>query len=295
MPKVFISYSYDNDDHIKWVNNLATHLRANGVDVIFDQFETKLGSDLALFMEQGLSISNRVICICSEIYNQKANAGMSGTGYEKRIICGDLIKDSSTTWVIPLIRNNSTNNKLPTFLHALKYIDFEDDCKYEEMYYDLLRDIYDQRNLPPLGNNPFVHNQDILGKISEMNEIVSALYCTNNHAGKESFNYLRNGKKFVIGNDLFKFDTQWSDADGNSIYAYRDNVKAIACASGNMSIKNFDITRYDFSSRAIQVFIGENVIWINEYGKILITKIENLEYKSNHEHMLTILYKILEI
>ena len=106
MPKVFISYSYDDDTHIAWVSDLASKLRANGVDVIFDQFETRLGSDLPLFMEQGLSKSSRVICICSDTFNQKANSGRAGVYYEKRIICNELVGDSSSAWVIPLIRNN---------------------------------------------------------------------------------------------------------------------------------------------------------------------------------------------
>ena len=41
-PKVFISYSWDtengDDEHKKWVRDLATKLRSHGVDVILDQF-----------------------------------------------------------------------------------------------------------------------------------------------------------------------------------------------------------------------------------------------------------------
>lgn len=65
-PKVFFSYSHDSEEHISWVLQLATRLRSNGVDVILDRWNTKLGSDLASFMERGLSKSQRVVCICSE-------------------------------------------------------------------------------------------------------------------------------------------------------------------------------------------------------------------------------------
>ena len=88
-PKVFISYSWDtengDDEHKKWVRDLATKLRSHGVDVILDQFDLRLGDDLPFFMEQGLTISHLVICICSEKYTEKANAGKKGVGYEKRI------------------------------------------------------------------------------------------------------------------------------------------------------------------------------------------------------------------
>ena len=66
-PKVFISYSWDtengDDEHKKWVRDLATKLRSHGVDVILDQFDLRLGDDLPFFMEQGLTISHLVICI----------------------------------------------------------------------------------------------------------------------------------------------------------------------------------------------------------------------------------------
>lgn len=65
-PKVFISYSHDSEDHKDWVLQLATRLRSNGVDIIFDRWNLQLGRDLPSFMEQGLSKSNRIICVCSE-------------------------------------------------------------------------------------------------------------------------------------------------------------------------------------------------------------------------------------
>ena len=65
IPEVFISYSHDNEEHKQWVLQLATRLRLNGVDIILDRWNLKLGSDLASFMERGLSKSQRIICICS--------------------------------------------------------------------------------------------------------------------------------------------------------------------------------------------------------------------------------------
>ena len=86
-PKLFISYSWDNeinDNHKKWVLKLASDLRHHGVDVILDQWDARLGNDLAFFMEQGLTESQLVICICSEQYVIKANNLKGGIGYEKR-------------------------------------------------------------------------------------------------------------------------------------------------------------------------------------------------------------------
>ncbi|MBP6367951.1 MAG: toll/interleukin-1 receptor domain-containing protein [Nitrosomonas sp.] len=294
MPKVFISYSYDDDTHIAWVSDLASKLRANGVDVIFDQFETRLGSDLPLFMEQGLSKSSRVICICSDTFNQKANSGRAGVYYEKRIICNELVGDSSSAWVIPLIRNNKSQKKLPTFLSALKYISFEDDGKFKENFYDLLRDLHDQNSLPPLGGNPFEHNPDVLGKIDETIQISKTLSITKKSNGTDTFNYLSNSGNYTVGTGLYEFKTHWSTASNHSVHAYNDHVRAIACTSNEIDINNFNLEEYDFSSRARTANIGESVIWINNNGKILVTKIEKISIENTQKNWLTITYQTLE-
>jgi len=53
-PKVFVSYSHDSEEHKAWVLQLSTRLRSNGVDVILDRWNLKLGSDIAHFMEKGI-------------------------------------------------------------------------------------------------------------------------------------------------------------------------------------------------------------------------------------------------
>lgn len=295
MQKVFISYSYDSESHIAWVNDLASRLRTNGVDVIFDKFETKIGTDLPLFMEQGLSQSKRVLCICSDTYNQKANSGSAGVGYEKRIICSEIIKDSSTAWVIPVIRNNTGINKLPAFLSSLKYISFENDAEYADKYYELLRELHDQSNLPSLGKNPFEHDNTVIGKIDEMNSIASSLSFTNKFSGTEEINYLSNSGVYVIGTGLYEFKTNWSDNGLQSIHTYRDNVKAIACTSEEIDTDKFDLSKYDFSTRARTACLGDTVIWINQNGKILITKINDIKYENNQKHWVSFSYRIIGV
>jgi len=74
-----------------------------------------LGSDIAKFIEQGLSESDRIIMICTENYVEKANVGKGGVGYEKMIMTAELMEDLDSNKIIPLIRNNNTM-KTPTFI-----------------------------------------------------------------------------------------------------------------------------------------------------------------------------------
>jgi len=293
-PKVFISYSHDDENHKVWVKELAIKLRNNGIDIIMDQF-TPLGTDLSLFMEKGLSESHKVLCICSMIYNEKANAGISGVNYEKRIICKELMKETSSTWVIPIIRNNQSDEKLPMFLSGIKYISFDDDAQFSTKYYELLEELHSKRYIPPIGKNPFDHNSSVIGKINEMNQITKVLSSSLNLSGKVRFNYLTNSNNFIFGSEENEFKTHWSSAGYNTIHAYKDYVYAIAITSEEIILDELSIQKYDFSSRTRTASIGDTLIWINQYGKILLTKIDKIEFENSQKHWVELSYQIIPI
>ena len=75
IPKAFVSYSHDSQEHKKWVLDFATRLRNSGVDAILDQWELQPGDDLPHFMEKYLRTSDRVLMICTDQYVEKANTG----------------------------------------------------------------------------------------------------------------------------------------------------------------------------------------------------------------------------
>ncbi|WP_351189943.1 toll/interleukin-1 receptor domain-containing protein [Shewanella sp. TB4-MNA-CIBAN-0142] len=124
--------------HKEWVRKLASDLRGSGVDAILDQWDIRLGDDLAVFMESGITSADRVIAVCSESYVLKANEGKGGVGYEKMIVTGELVKNLGTNKFIPLVRGNNTVNKVPVCLSSRAYIDFENDNEYEARLKELI-------------------------------------------------------------------------------------------------------------------------------------------------------------
>ena len=123
-PKVFISYSHDSQEHKDWVLTLSTRLQANGVNVILDQWDLTLGSDLPRFMESGLTDADRVLSVCSGAYVKKSNDGIGGAGYEKMILTGELMKNLASDKVIPgnsgqLERSSCPNVSFEPPLHRL--------------------------------------------------------------------------------------------------------------------------------------------------------------------------------
>lgn len=156
VPKVFISYSHDDQSHKKWVLELAQRLRNSGVDAILDQFRVGLGDDLGIFMEKSVEESDRIIMVCTDTYVTKANDGLGGVGYEKMIITAEYMRHIDTNKVIPLIRQNGTHN-VPTFLKTRLHINFSRADEFELQFDNLLREIHGAPLFkePPVGNNPF--------------------------------------------------------------------------------------------------------------------------------------------
>jgi len=89
MPKVFISYSWEDEAHKEWVRSLADSLLANGIDAILDQYDLSLGDRLPQFMEQSIANSDYVLIICTPTYKKKSDTRNGGVGYEGHIISGE--------------------------------------------------------------------------------------------------------------------------------------------------------------------------------------------------------------
>jgi TIR domain len=157
IPKVFISYSHDSQEHKKWVLDLATRLRNNGIDAIIDMWELQAGDDIPHFMERNLENSTFVVMVCTKRYVEKANAGTGGVGYEKMIITSNYLANINQQKVIPIVRQNGINT-IPTFLKSKLCIDFSNNDDFEYAYDDLVRRVHAAPLFikPEIGNNPFV-------------------------------------------------------------------------------------------------------------------------------------------
>jgi len=156
-PRVFISYSHDSPQHKEWVAGLAGRLRGKYIDVILDQWDVSFGTDLARFMEQGLTTADRVLVVCTPTYCKKANDGNGGVGYEKIIVTQDLIRNTQTDKFVPVVRiaDGDPRDVVPKCLGGRLFIDFRDG--QPDLFEDLIRDLHRQPPItkPPLGKHPF--------------------------------------------------------------------------------------------------------------------------------------------
>jgi hypothetical protein len=278
-PAVFISYSHDNDDHKTWVLQLASRLRSNGVNVLLDRWSLKLGSDVASFMERGLSKASRVLCVCSEKYVQKANEGIGGAGYEKQIMTGEIMNNLNSDWVIPVIKSNNSKKKVPTFLSGRLYISFEDVKLYEQKYEELLRELLDEPVLPipPIGPNPFkVIEYFSAQKFIPGNE----KYVSPAPRGKVIFDYSNNDGKYVIGQAEAMFELNFVKSSDFDIQIYNDppSVRTVAIVKDHQSVRNIgDARTYDGSSRVRRPNKGQIAVIQNVNGFYAAIKILDIK------------------
>lgn len=156
-PIVFVSYSWDSQEHETWILELATKLRENGVNAILDKWDLgSLGKPLPNFMENAIANSQRVICVMTPNYKKKTDNLSGGVGYEYSIMSAEIFTDNiNTTKFIPLFRSGTDANAIPTILKGRKYVDMRDDNSFDDKFLnELLRDIHNEPKFikPGMGN-----------------------------------------------------------------------------------------------------------------------------------------------
>lgn len=262
----FVSYSWDSTTHSDWVLQLATRLRRDAVDVVLDRWDTRLGSDLSLFMERAGDNAYRVLAIVTSAYARKADAAEGGVGYERKMITPSLMKDLHGHRVIPVLRDNP-EGQLPRFLGAAKYIDFRDDGTYEDRYYELLQELHGIQVTPkpPLGKNPFIPLAEEEVAVALRQD--PARYVMPALQGEVSFDYTNNNGQFVLGAGEREFTVDFSPAGHESIYIYNtpSDIKTVALAPGVKTPKEVgDASSWDSSSRYRTIRVGDAAILRNQ-------------------------------
>lgn len=102
MKTVFLSYSWESDEHKKLVGSIADMLADDGIDVTLDQWDLNPGDELAFYMEEAIANSDYVLIVCSEGYKVKADSRTGGSGYEAKLIASKIAMDQKIKKFIPL-------------------------------------------------------------------------------------------------------------------------------------------------------------------------------------------------
>ncbi len=159
----FFSYSWDDDEHKKWVLKLANDLAPRGIYVLLDQY-LPAGYPLTYFMNKGLDVADRVIIIGTPKYHEKSIKSLSGgVTYEESIIHVDLMRNIATTKFLPIVRSGTFETALPPLISSRIGFDFRDDSAYDSLVEELVREIYNVPKYarPTLGPVPTFTYKDL--------------------------------------------------------------------------------------------------------------------------------------
>jgi regulator of sirC expression with transglutaminase-like and TPR domain len=156
-PRVFISYSWESEDHKSWVRHLGEKLYEAGIEARLDQWFVQPGESFTAFMEQEVAAADFVLVVCTPSYAHKSNNRQGGVGYEQQIVSGQLMSGTARSKFIPILRKGEyepgPNSAIPTHFLGVAWIEFRNDVAFEESLEDLIRVIFSKPRFapPPLG------------------------------------------------------------------------------------------------------------------------------------------------
>lgn len=154
-PRAFISYTWENPAHKRWVKEIAVKLRLDGVELLLDQWEVAPGDQLAEFMERAVREGDAVLIVCTPSYKNKSDKRAGGVGYEGSVISAELVTRAPRRKFIPILRDEEWRDAAPSWLLGSVYLDFRNDgAALNEVYGELLETIHGRRETPPPVGSP---------------------------------------------------------------------------------------------------------------------------------------------
>jgi len=125
---VFITYSWDTNEHKNWVRRIADNLISSGVQVLLDQYDIQPGESFTHFMESSISKADKVVVVLTPQYKDKSVERKGGVGYEQQIISGEIMSGIDRKKFIPLIRKGKYEDgddcAIPHHFMGISIIDF---------------------------------------------------------------------------------------------------------------------------------------------------------------------------
>jgi hypothetical protein len=136
---IFISYSWDGEEHQGWTRRLADRLEEiNEISVSLDQYDLDSFSDKNHYMENSVFDTDLVLAIVTPDYSSKADTRTGGVGIETSMAAArhwGEIHASGKSNVIPLLRDGDS---VPNYLKSKFYIDFRKEEDFESSFKKLL-------------------------------------------------------------------------------------------------------------------------------------------------------------
>lgn len=153
-PKVFISYSWEDEAHNMWIENLVKDLRGQGIDASFDRLVLQNSTvNLYQMMISNLVSSDFIIVVLTKSYCQKANDFQGGVGFETTLLIQHLQSNQNK---IILVAKDISDDAIPHYLKGWKYYNASSEIQYTQSLEEIVYHIYQEPMIEqaPLGKRP---------------------------------------------------------------------------------------------------------------------------------------------
>lgn len=122
--KVFISYSWDSDEHQEWIAYLVRSLRMEGYAADFDRNITANSTvNLNRMMVEQIKDNDFVILVVTEKYAERADSFSGGVGVESELLLS-VVKNSRDKIILIIKQPGISPKKVPFYLEGFHYFDF---------------------------------------------------------------------------------------------------------------------------------------------------------------------------
>jgi len=147
--KIFISYSWDSEEHKSWVHKVADDIEENeDFHVTWDGYDLDAMSDKNFFMESGIHDADLILIIATKKYKEKADQRVGGVGIETFMATAqhwsNLLEHKKSNVILIIREEEST----PRFLSNNIYIDFTNEPKYPENIEALIKHLRGEGKKP---------------------------------------------------------------------------------------------------------------------------------------------------
>jgi len=168
MPKVFVSHA--SEDKERFVVDLATRLRARGIDAWLDKWEMFPGdSRVDKIFEEGLKDATAVIIVLS------ANS-IAKPWVREELNASVVQRISKGTKVIPIVIDDC---EVPTALTSTLYVKIRNTGAYDSEFERVVASILGITDKPPLGDLPGYASSpiDSIGGLAQVDSALLRLAC----------------------------------------------------------------------------------------------------------------------
>lgn len=142
--EVFVSYSWDSEEHVKSVLKLSDRLRSDGIDCVLDQYESSPPEGWPRWMDRKIRDARFVLMICTETYYKRVMGDESpdtglGVRWEGNLIYQHIYNAGTmNTKFVPVLMSRGDRKHVPTPLQGSTYYPIDTQDGYESLYARLL-------------------------------------------------------------------------------------------------------------------------------------------------------------